>query len=64
MSVSAPAVRFGEAQRETALVHLRAAAEDLSQALGRTPPTLQPGERGVPSTMQRSDHRKRAAKAA
>jgi len=64
MSVSAPAVRFGEAQREAALVHLRAAAEDLSQALGRTPPSLQPGERGVSSTMQRSHHRKRAAKAA
>ncbi len=36
MSVSAPAVRFGKAQRVAALVHLRQAAVDLSAILGHT----------------------------
>ena len=34
MSVSAPAVRFGEAERAAALIHLRQVAADLSAALG------------------------------
>lgn len=48
MSVSAPAVRFGEAERSAALVHLRLAARDLSAALGRALPrstTRGPAER-------------------
>jgi DNA-binding IclR family transcriptional regulator len=34
MSVSAPAVRFGSAQRKRALAHLQHAASQLSAALG------------------------------
>ena len=36
MSVSAPAVRFAEREREAALIHLREAADELSAALGHT----------------------------
>ena len=36
MSVSAPAVRFAERERESALIHLRAAADELSASLGHT----------------------------
>jgi DNA-binding IclR family transcriptional regulator len=38
MSVSAPAVRFGAAQRKTALAHLQHAASKLSSALGHSAP--------------------------
>ena len=37
MSVSAPAVRFGAAQRKAALTHLQTAACELSSALGHAP---------------------------
>jgi DNA-binding IclR family transcriptional regulator len=37
MSVSAPAVRFGVAQRKIAPTHLQTAACDLSSALGHSP---------------------------
>lgn len=57
MSVSAPAVRFGPAQRSAALVHLRAAAAELSSALGHAGAPTWPGTQRRHHATERADTR-------
>jgi DNA-binding IclR family transcriptional regulator len=50
MSVSAPAVRFGDVQRGAALRHLQVAADELSAALGYAAMTARDGAESEPSS--------------